>query len=485
MRTLHRTIIAAVCCIGLIAVVPTVLSVASPKNLPSSKKATIELGWDAPTPDWLKANITTMEQRPFDGMMVNLHAGKTFMNKKPYPESAFTQDRADLAAVSSSKLNQNFITMWSAREAGWDWFSDADWAAAETNARNFAKTAKFGKVQGFMFDPEPYGTNPWSYSAELYPKQSFVSVQSKVRQRGAAFLTAVQAEMPNVKILTLMGLSVVRSQALDGGNLEKATWALWASFIDGMLDVIGPKVELIDGNEGSYYYRTPADFDAFKTEKQQSREYVSPKNRATYDKRVSIASSVFVDGDLNLLNSPRFFGFYLPTDSERLQFLEHNLFHALRTSDRYVWVYNEHMDWWGSQGKGVRLPNGLEAAIASARKKNADRKPLGFDVTASVATADAKYRARVELDGRVSTNGIGTEGTGLGEVALTTEFMLDGSDTACEYSKPDGYYQCFVPPGWNGRITPVLKGYTFSPPFFQADRVTKNNFNVDFEAKKV
>lgn len=96
--------------------------------------------------------------------MINLHAGKTFLKKTAYRDSAYENDRVDLAAVANTqpkKLTDNFLTMWLARDENWSWFSDADWAAAETNARNFAKTANIGRLKGFFFDPEPYGTNPW------------------------------------------------------------------------------------------------------------------------------------------------------------------------------------------------------------------------------------------------------------------------------------------------------------------------------------
>jgi hypothetical protein len=459
---------------------PTVPSLSSAPPSAARKKL-IEVGWDAPTPSHLRANISTMSQQPFDGVMVNLSAGKTFLNKNPYPESAFTQDRADLAAIGPSKLTDNFVTMWSAREAGWDWFSDSDWSSAQTNATNFAKTAKAGNFKGFMFDPEPYGTNPWSYSAALYPSQSFSSVQAKVRERGAAFMTVVQAELPTVKILTLFGTSIVKSQAEERGSLEKADWALLASFIDGMLDTIGPQARIIDGNEGSYYYTRSSDFDAYRALKNASSAYVSPENRTKYDNQISVAHAVFVDGALNIYNSPRFLGLYFQTPEQRLQYLEYSMFHALRASDEYVWYYNENMDWWGTKGAGVQVPSGLANVTESALRKATNGLPLGLDVDAFAGPAGTRYRNRVEINGRISTNGRAEQGQGLGTAKLTTEFVADGKETACQVTEADGYFQCFVPPNWKGRVTPVLAGYTFDPPYFQADNITANNTNVNFE----
>ncbi len=449
----------------------------------SNQKVLIEVGWDAPTPPFIRTHIAEMEKSPFNGTMINLSAGKTFLNKKPYPDSAFVQDRKAIAAVNSKTFDQNFITMWSAREAGWDWFNDTDWAAAQSNARNFARVAAASKsVQGLMLDPEPYGTNPWTYTAELYPNQTFVSVQSKVRERGAAFMKTVQEAKPDIKILMLFGASIVKDQARNNGSLQKAQWVLWAAFIDGMLGVMGPKVELIDGNEQSYYVTSAADFDAYRAEKNAAADVLSQENRAVYDKRMTIGSAVFVDGLLNIYNSPRFFGFYLRNTQERQQFLEHNLFHALRTTNKYTWVYNEHMDWWGTAGKGVKTPSGLDAAIRRAVDANRKGAALAFDPEPFVAPARKAYKAKVELDGRVASQQGGKE-VGVGGVSMLTEFVFEGRDTACEITKPDGYYQCIVPPHWSGRITPSAKGRTFEPPFFQANDVTEANYNVNFTTK--
>jgi hypothetical protein len=445
----------------------------------SAAKSLIEVGWDAPTPNVVRANIKTMQQRPFDGLMVNLNAGKTIFNKTAYPQSAYTRDRNDLAATTFGKLKHSFITIWSAREAGWDWFNDSDWAATQTNALNFAKTAKAGRFKGFFFDPEPYGTNPWSYNAQLYPNRSFASVQAKVRQRGAAFLNAIQAELPNVKILTLFGVSIVKAQAEDAGSLEKADWVLLAAFIDGMLDVINPQAQLIDGHEGSYYLTKAQPFDEFREYKNAARAYVSAENRAKYDNQVKIAHAVYVDGLLDLAKSPRFFGHYLQNDLERQRMLEHNLYHGLRTSDEYVWVYNENMDWWDTLGKGVQVPNGLERLLARTAQKTSTNQPLGFDVTDFVTKASARFDSKVQVAGRVTQNAQGLDG-----VSFDSGASFNGADVSCQPSNPDGYFACVFPPDWTGKIVPSRAGFIFDPPRIGLSNVTKNVDNQDFKATK-
>lgn len=432
------------------------------------KKRLIELGWDSPSPAHIKANIVTMEQRPFSGTAARLSVGQNIFNKTAYPDSAFTQDRSDLATTIFTKLTDNFVSVWSASENGWSWFDDNDWAAAQANAVNFTKTAKVGNFKGLFFDPEPYGNNAWRYSADRYPTQNFATVQAKVRQRGAAFLNAVQAEMPNIKIMLLFGATIVKAQTEEysGGALQNAEWALFAAFIDGMLDVIGPQVQLIDGNEGSYYYTAAQDFDNFNAYKRVARDYVSEENRFKYDKHMRTARAVFVDGTLNLWNSSRFIGQYFSNDTERRQWLEFTTYHGLRASDEYLWVYNENMDWWNTRGNGVVLPAGTEAAVASAEQKINSNQALGFALTPAMTAAAATYGDNRFIGGQVKD----ASGNGISGVTLTTSGIAGTGvgglgDVYCgRPNDSDGYFSCFFPRNASYTITPSKTGYTFNPP---------------------
>jgi hypothetical protein len=250
--------------------------------------------------------------------------------------------------------------------------------------------------------------------------------------------------------------------------------------VHGMLDVIGPKARLIEGNEGAYYYSDPSDFDWFPRFFKESRKLLSEKNRTTFDKQLPIGSAVFADGLLNTLNSPRFFGFYLKTDEERLTMIESHTFNALRTSNKYVWVYNEQIDWWGTFGKGVNVPQGLADALRAAQVDDPAKRTERLNIQPAVEQAKALYQARVEIDGQLVLNG-----SGLAGVELVTEFRVPNrDDMACQQSQADGYFQCFFPPNYVGRITPKLDGYTFDPPFFLADNVAKPIYDLKFTATK-
>jgi hypothetical protein len=449
------------------------------KSSPIPQKSVIEIGWDAPTPEHVRINIKTMEQRPLRGTMINLTAGKTIFNRKAYPPDAFTKDRAALRATKSTKLTDNFITIWSARESGWDWFNNVDWMAAETNTRNFARTASAGSIiKGFAFDPEPYGTNPWAYSATLYPNKSLPEVRAQVRKRGAAFMQAIQTEMPNVKILTLFGISFVKAEAEAKGSVDKIDWVLYPAFFDGMLDVIGPGAQLIDGNESSYYFTDAKDFAWARGQFKAAREFVSPVNRAKYDRQVTLANAVFLDGILNAYETPRFFGYFFRTDDERRKVVEHHLYHGLKNSDQYVWFYNETPDWWGTFGRGVRVPQGMHELTIRATKNASTNQPLGFDVAPFLPAAAQRLRERVELSGQVLA-----KGQPIGDFRIDAGFRKNGTDLTC-VTNVDGYFTCSVPTGWSGQLTPLAKGYTFTPANIAIVSVQTTKFDYVVEATR-
>ncbi|HQN01713.1 MAG TPA: hypothetical protein PLL36_11580, partial [Candidatus Hydrogenedentes bacterium] len=68
---------------------------------------------------------------------------------------------------------------------------------------------------------------------------------------------------------------------------------------------------------------------------------------------------------------------------ERPKWFEHNVYYALKTTDRYAWCYSERMNWW----KGQDVPPGAEEAVRSARDKLSKGESLGFDLAPIVAEA--------------------------------------------------------------------------------------------------
>lgn len=447
---------------------------------PTGKKL-IELGWDQPKPAALRQNRARFEASGFQGVVVGPSFGTEVFNKTAYPESSVLTDMADLQAAKSPKLTEHFLRMNSRLEPGWDWFSDADWAATETNVRNFARLVKAGGFRGVLFDTEPYGQNPWAYSKALFGGKTFAEVSARVRSRGARFMQALQAEVPNVRVLCLYFVASVRDD-VEAGELERSGNALLLAFADGMLDAINPSAEIIDGNETTYYNTNAQEFNDKARFIRESAKLVAAENRAKYERQVRVANAVYVDGMMNLWRSPRFFGYYLASDAERLQMIEHNVYHGLRSSDGLVWVYSENMDWWGTKGAGVKVPAGLAEAIKGAADKHVRGAALGFDLAGAVNAAMQKFNARVEVGGTIRGNGKSVNG-----LKVRSGIEHNGEEVACATWGESGdtiRYGCTLPgPSWSGTITPKLDGASFDPPSRTYSGLTKARWTEDFNLK--
>ncbi len=358
-------------------------------------KKLIEYGWDVPNPSFFRQHVKQMEQRPFDGVIIKLNVGEEVFKKTPYPDTMFTQDQKDLAVTKSSQLTHNFVIMWSGMEEGWDWFNDADWAAAEKNIRNFAKTAKAGRFRGVAFDPEPYSYTPWDYKVQhQHHNKTFKAYQQQVRKRGTQFMRVVQATQPRAEILTLGSLSWMKdllAETTDPAKLQQQLvnhdYGLWPAFINGMLDAIQSDSVIIDGDEGAYYFYRAAWFeDIRKVIRKDALALVDPVNRMKYDNQVKIGQAVYTDLLLDLFKKPanqndpiiNWYGVRMPhflSPDNRLRLLEYNIYHGLRTADQYVWIYSENMDWWQNG-----IPKGAEDTIRRAKVKIQKGEPLGFNI---------------------------------------------------------------------------------------------------------
>jgi len=353
-------------------------------------KKLIEYGWDVPTPAFVKQNIEQMEKQPFDGIVIKLKGGKKVFLHEPYDSKEFNQDLQSLKSTNFTKFTDNFVLMWATPEEGWDWFSDSDWQASEQNIRLFARIARSAGFIGIAFDPEPYGVDPWIYDKLPGAKdKSFEQYWQQVRKRGSQFMQALQQEIPGVKILSLFQLSYLE-EFLDEPNLQKrmrqmsaGSYGLLAAFLNGMLDVAQANTTIVDGNEHSYYYAGKQEFlDAHKLIKERFLTFVDEKNRQKYAKQVQVGNALYIDHLFDLGKPKKSRVSHYLTLQQRQQWLEHNTYYGLSTSDEYLWCYSEEMNWWENN-----VPSGAEEAIRSAQQKIKMGEPLGFNIEGTIRWA--------------------------------------------------------------------------------------------------
>ena len=387
MRRLYKVVILTLCTtllyVGCVSTQANIHAQKLPKKL-------IEYGWDVPKPVFVKQNIEQMEKQPFDGIVIKFEGGNKVFLHQPYNPKEFDRDLQSLKSTNFTKFTDNFVLMWATPEEGWDWFSDSDWEASEQNIRLFARIARSAGFAGIAFDPEPYGVDPWTYPKLAGAQdKSFAEYSQQVHKRGTQFMQAIQEEMPGVKILSLFQLSYLEDFLAQRNMQERMrrmsaeSYGLLAEFMNGMLDVVQVNTTIVDGNENSYYYAGKQQFfDAYKLIKERLLTFVDEKNRQKYAKQVQVGHALYVDYlfDLGKPQASRV-SHYL-NSQQRQQWLEHNTYYGLSSSDEYVWCYSEEMDWWKNN-----VPSGVEEAIRSAMQKIEKGEPLGFNIEGTIQWA--------------------------------------------------------------------------------------------------
>lgn len=360
-------------------------------------KKLIEYGWDRPSPEYTRDHIRQMEKAPFEGVIMKLpdNGGNVFTVKGWSENEPQLQGQLKvLSSIQWGKFTDNFIAMYAASDM--DWYSDQDWQTVLAKTKFVAEAAKAAGCVGLMLDTEPYGINPWDYSRQKHAKEySFAQYAEKVRQRGRQFMEAMQSEMPALKVLTLHEYSLLYgySQNPENGSdpakraaaFQGRAYGLMLPFLNGMLEAANPGTQLIDGNESSYYYEKPAQFeDAYKVMRGGAKVNVPDDLKTKFDEHHRAGNALYPDHLYGLRPERKYISNFM-TPQQQNQWFEQNVYYSLKNSDEYVWLYGQHMNWW--TGKG--LPNGILDAIASAKSKLEKGQPLGFDTAQIFQEANA------------------------------------------------------------------------------------------------
>jgi hypothetical protein len=448
----------------------------APAKSANANKKLIEFGWDKPLP----ASVTTakLEASPFDGVIFKSSAGDWTFLPKALPVKEFDADIAAFKAIKSKKLENSFYEIQSNAGQDWDWFNDAMWKSTEANLAQIARVAKQSGLRGVMFDAETYAFNIWQYSVQAKAKTvSFAQYEAKLRERGAQTMRALEREYPGITFLTLWWLNntgvdfAAASKTNDPyatlhAQLESSGSGLWVAFLEGMLEAASDRVTFVDGNEESYYYLRTQDFDEARVyAKTDLVLQIRPDLRTKHNKQVQFGNAVYLDGVMNLHKSARFFGYYLKNDADRLNMVSRNVYHGLRASEEFVWVYNENMNWWTGQ-----VPAGLDAALRRGQRELLEGKPLGNDPESAIQTAEIAYKARVDVGGDL----IGTNGKAPDFGALQPH---------CGTWFNASRWSCTQPNGSSFTVIPKVEGLTFDPPSMTFEKLTKSKWEVTFKVK--
>jgi hypothetical protein len=365
-------------------------------------KKLISFGWDHPNPATFKSNLEKLEANPFDGVGVQLPntvaGGNVFRVDlwDKVTEQAKADLLAEMAALPKSKvLTDNFVVLYGA--SAMEWTSDADWKRVLDQARFCARAAKAAGF-GILWDGEPYsGRNPWEFSKQPDAKGvAYEKYIETVKARAKQFIVAVQEAYPGVVILSLRQLSDFQDGSpfsakvfgqpdakIRADLLTNSYWSMHIPFTEGLLLGMADEVVLHDGNEDAYYYTSAIEYYRVATQlRTEGSQLLSSAVRKKYARQYKIGHAISVEytsGKWKQLNS---FPAELTgqgaelTAAQRAQWFEHNAYHALVSSDEYVWVYAEDLNW----AERKNIPEGYLEALRSAKEKYHKGVKLGFEV---------------------------------------------------------------------------------------------------------
>ena len=359
----------------------------------AAKKKLIEYGWDVPDTAFMRAHIEEMEKVPFDGVVFKMYPPAGSKNMREFGWRVFSKERfdfkdmeqslADIKATKFKRFTDNFVQL-VAYPGQIDWF-DPEWSSVAYNSGMLAKFAKVSGCKGVMFDPETYGTPIWTYnnfSAEWKAAHTFEEYQKKIRERGREFMEAINREYPDITILCLYG-PTAGVTLWPSDKPEDHFFGLLRWFYQGMLDVAGPGVVIVDGWEASYGYRTRDQFvQARKTMLgDTAKHYDDP---AKFAKHVRCGFGIWTDYDW------RGFGWDYKDFTKNYHSpagYRASVNYGLEVCDEYVWIYSEELRWWNP----ARAPQPYVDALAFAKKGPGPGEPHPAQAPTVRAAAQQGY----------------------------------------------------------------------------------------------
>jgi hypothetical protein len=424
----------------------------------------IHFGWDNPTIATLPQMLKKFEASPFDGISVTATAHDQVFTVNLLPETIYDVDYAILAKLKPGQLSNSYLVIHSATDGVFDWTNDQHWSVVLKNIRSLARLAHRGGFKGLAFDMEPYGKSPWDYSTQpAYGKLAFSNFQDLLQKRGEDMIQAIQEEFPGLDVFCLYGLSAMTSLLDDPlTQMSGQGYGLWPAFFGGWIKAAAPMTRIIDGNEPSYYYTTAKDFSASKERiNVELAQFLKPELRAAYKRKISLGQAVFVDGIMNLHQSPRFIGYYFKTDQQRLKFLQQNTALGLKSADSLVWVYAEKVSWWKDGA-----PKDIDLALRNAKE---NKRPLELVVTQTAVDA---WKNRVSIGG--------TFADATGKAFTPSKFKPALAAAACSTWGDHGEYSCEFPKGTTIEIEPEIVGHRFKPKSQKFKNIVNSKWDANW-----
>jgi len=363
------------------------------------------IGWgsDVAYPAKVQGTIRQVEELPLDGIVLSNFSGKKAGKEFTFDWECFGRQKFDrddlapmidiLANIRFKRFTHNFLRF-TVQPGNFDWFDD--FSGPLHNARMWAGVAQEVGAKGWKFDVEDYKERLFVYKKQKHANtKSFDEYAAQIRLRGRQMMEAIQSANPKIVLLLSLAHSYVnRTPNAKQKLAELPSYGLLPAFVNGLVEAAGPGVRIIDGQEQAYGYMTTEDyFRGYHDIKQRALELVPPGLHKKYRDKMEVGVAIFANYQLAAYRTtPTYWPSHYMTPETRLRLFEQNIYHALKTTDEYAWLYSEHMGWWES-GHQVPTPAGALQAIHKARDKFAANKALGFNLDNAIAEARSKMKA--------------------------------------------------------------------------------------------
>jgi len=335
----------AVFALALLALIYVYVIYPAP-NHDRSQQRLLQWGHDTPRLQDFAQYTEQIKTLPFDGLIFDIatpddRRGLSWMVfREPINGTLLDEVRQQFDTYDWGQLTDNFLRVNIFNpELTWD-----DWDIGLTNMTKITALAQDLGFKGIVFDTEQYGAvDIFDYPAQnVKEPRPFDAYSELAFQRGIDAMQAIQEGYPDITVIYTLGITH-RITWINSPLLDQHRYGLLVPFIEGMISVANPTVTLIDGYESSYLYRTEQEFS---TAYKWIRGGVSTQlvDGERYREKMQAGFGLWIDpycGDGGLPENGC--GFTAEEFEEALSL-------ALTHSDKYVWLYNEHIDWFGDKG---------------------------------------------------------------------------------------------------------------------------------------
>jgi hypothetical protein len=331
-------------------------------------KKLIAHGWNLPVTEELRRELDLYEKSPFDGTVFNAFLKEGSGRRRVLSQNVFTNKRLaynefassvrDLRKTRFKRLTENFIRVAVIPGRGIDWFTNFD--DAIHNMRLVGRFIRDSRIRGIYLDLEPYQFDIWKYAAQR--KRGTKSLQeydTHVFEEGGKLIQALQQGVGRPFVLFL---PFTYELTVPRGSHEAShhRYGLLRAFLDGVIQQANPQVSIISGYTWSYGAKTQNDFTRgfYDTKVLNEQASAFPTQ---YRERTLAGFGLWLDffWKRNGWNTSRFKqNYFSPTEFRTA------VTYALQRSDKYVWIYEQKVNFF----KGSGFPRAYRIGLSKARK---------------------------------------------------------------------------------------------------------------------